>query len=1014
MSQEKFFRQCNLDAMNDFIYSCKESKGEYWDWIVLTSANERQAESYRIQIEKRRKENWLPRRSKFIVIPDYKNQRIGSGGATLNVIRYICEEEGIDRFLNSKTLIIHSGGDSKRIPQYSACGKLFSPVPRILPSDNMSTLFDELLILASGLISRVGNGLMIFPGDTQMLFNSLQLDLMSCDAAGISMKAPVSEGVEHGVFLQSQNSTDHRNWDVAKFLHKLSEDELRSIGAVDEKNQVDIDTGCVWLGEKVVKELIKLIYEKNEFNLNLFEKYVNSNVCLNFYADFIYPLSEQGNITEYLNEQTENGISDELLDCRKIIWNHLHRYSMSLVKMMPAKYIHFGMTHELFCLYVYDIQKFSYLNWMKQVNMNTNNTKGTVLNSYISEKATIDDTTFIENSVIGNDVKVAARTIISNIEIEGKNVPSNVVLSGIILKNSRKVCRIYRIEDNPKETENARFLGSSIGKLMEYTGISKDKIWIDGDTSIWNAQIYPIKGTMFEAVDAALALERIIRGYGSDEEIQDWIDSEKCSLCSSFYDADVSALLRWQDKIKQKVHMSDFVRKLTSNKDAARCVDDLLRGINIDTIPDIVQDIVTMADKAVFPNNMRLYLAASDICRNHIDNEVDKMSEYEDKAYETVKKCIQRETLLRFSIDVEKHSIMKDNITVTLPVRINFCGSPSDAAPYCLEHGGTMLDGTLLLNGKKPIKVLVDKIAEGFSFKSVDQDIEVHYTNIEDIKSCGNPYDPFSMYKAAVMSTGLIKLENENQSMKEICANIGGGIRITTEVNIPKGSGLGTSSIVAAAIIKGLHLILEHDFTDEMIYAQVFLTEQLMNTGGGWQDQVGGFTKGVKYFTSNPGEYQKIDIETLNLSEKTMEELNSRFALIFSGQRRLARNILREEMNQCIRNNEESLLAIKKIQEYCAVMRLYLLKGNITEFGKYITKQFELVKSIDTCASNTYIEYIFDSIDDLVDGKSICGAGGGGFLQVILKENVTKEQLKERILSKFMDCGVEVWDCSFI
>ena len=145
-----------------------------------------------------------------------------------------------------------------------------------------------------------------------------------------------------------------------------------------------------------------------------------------------------------------------------------------------------------------------------------------------------------------------------------------------------------------------------------------------------------------------------------------------------------------------------------------------------------------------------------------------------------------------------------------------------------------------------------------------------------------------------------------------------------------------------------------------------------------------------------------------------MDELNSRFVLVFSGQRRLARNVLREEMNQCIRNDRTALEAIKKIQEYCAVMRHYLLKGEIREFAEYVTRQFELVKLLDKGASNTCIEYIFDVIDDLADGKSVCGAGGGGFLQVILKEGVCVKQLEKRIEEKFAGCGVKVWESRLI
>ena len=78
------------------------------------------------------RQNFLPRGTKFVAIPDRDGRRVGSGGATLEVLRYLHEQEG--SFDSLRVLVIHSGGDSKRVPQYSALGKLFSPVPHELPN----------------------------------------------------------------------------------------------------------------------------------------------------------------------------------------------------------------------------------------------------------------------------------------------------------------------------------------------------------------------------------------------------------------------------------------------------------------------------------------------------------------------------------------------------------------------------------------------------------------------------------------------------------------------------------------------------------------------------------------------------------------------------------------------------------------------------------------------------------------------------------------------------------------
>lgn len=1011
VKNNKFFAQSYNDALNDYIYSCENLRGDRWDWIVLTASNDNQAKAYQLQIDKRLHEKRLPIGTNFCVVPDYKNERVGSGGATLNVIRYLAEKDGINELLNKKILIIHSGGDSKRIPQYSACGKIFAPVPRLLPNGNISTIFDELIIAASDIPNRCGKGMMIFPSDTEILFNSLQIDLMSCDAAGLSIKAPVTEGQDHGVFLQDDTTNGNVSKIVKQFVHKKSETVLRSLGAVDEFDQVDIDTGCIWLSSKIINALYSLISVGNKFNIRKFEQFVNPKVCLNFYADFVYPLAKKASLSEYFLEKPENGFSDELKQCRKKIWNKLNEYNLSLVKLIPAKYIHFGMTHEMYDLFVNDILDYTYLGWNRRILTNSN--RGTVINSYISKDTILPEKCYIENSTIDH-CQIGNGTILSNTDIENCTIPANVVMHTLKLNNGKYVCRIYGKNDNPKSAYTSPFMGSSISELIKYTKIEMNEIWDKDIPSIWNARIYPECDSATEAVSSALNLYKIIHNIADEHDIKKWRSSIRHSLEDSFNEADIIFMLERQSDISKKVVLENFIDDIEYGRNAV----DIIYKLNIFSwnVKEFIDELIKRANECKFPVCMRLYLACADICRRYeIETDGYNYSLFEDRAYESICRTIINSTNDRFKTEFEKLHFVQDSKSVELPVRVNFCGSPSDAAPYCLEHGGTMIDGALLLNGKKPIKVIVKKISEKIiRFGSVDQGYKDGFSKLDEIRNCADPTDPYALHKAVLIATGVIPFNQTDRSLEEICSMLGGGLELLTSADVPKGSGLGTSSLIAAAAVKAVNEILGVKTDDEMIYAQVFLVEQLMTTGGGWQDQVGGLTSGIKYFTSKPGEYQKIEVDHLNISDEVMTKLNDRFALIFSGQRRLARNVLREEMNKCIRNDSNALEAIKNIEMYCAIMRYYLLKGDITSFAKYITKQFELVKILDKGASNTCIEYIFDVCDDLIDGKSVCGAGGGGFLQVILKEGVSKEMLKNRIQEVFADCGVEVWDCQLV
>ena len=191
-----FLRQSYLDAYDEYKKSLVKADYPVWDYVVITASNETQAKAYEQQIEYRKNKGYLPASTVYKVIPDLEGKRIGSGGATLNVLREIAKHSGKIDFSGLKILCIHSGGDSKRVPQYSACGKLFSPVPRELSDGRRSTLFDEFIIAMTGVPARIKDGMMTASGDVLLLFNSLQLDFYSKGAVAISVKEKVETALQ--------------------------------------------------------------------------------------------------------------------------------------------------------------------------------------------------------------------------------------------------------------------------------------------------------------------------------------------------------------------------------------------------------------------------------------------------------------------------------------------------------------------------------------------------------------------------------------------------------------------------------------------------------------------------------------------------------------------------------------------------------------------------------------------------------------------------------------------------
>ena len=161
--------------------------------------------------------------------------------------------------------------------------------------------------------------------------------------------------------------------------------------------------------------------------------------------------------------------------------------------------------------------------------------------------------------------------------------------------------------------------------------------------------------------------------------------------------------------------------------------------------------------------------------------------------------------------------------------------------------------------------------------------------------------------------------------------------------------------------------------------------------------------------TSKPGTRQILEVEPVHISEKTREELNRRFAVIYTGQRRLARNLLREVVGNYIGGREESVQALEQMKQTALLMKQALEKGDVDELAELFNHHWNLSLQLDAGASNPGIDQIFKEIEDLIDGKFIAGAGGGGFLQIIMKKNVSADQVNQRLKDSFPETGIVLW-----
>lgn len=902
-----FLRQSYLDSWEDYERSLKKKSFIKWDYIILTASNEAQATAYRNQIENRLEKGLLPEETTYAVLPDPEGKRVGSGGATFQVMRYIADQEPEreNPFKNRRILVIHSGGDSKRVPQYSAIGKLFSPVPRELPDGRSSTLFDEFIVGMSGVPSRIQEGMLVLSGDVLLLFNPLQIDAQFDGAAAISIKEPVATGKNHGVFLNDGHDY------VKCFLHKQTEERLREMGAVNNAGNVDLDTGAVLFGSALLQALFRLISTGGKVDEKKFRQFCNEEARISFYGDFLYPLANDSTLEDFYKEAAEGQLNEALHECRTQIWNAIHHFSMKLLCLSPAEFIHFGTTRELRSLVTKDVQDYEFLDWKMQVNSAVQKEGFAAHNAYIGSRAKIGKEAYLENCYILGNSEVGDGTVLSHVRIMDRKIPEQIVMHGIELTGGKKVIRIYGVPDNPKGKYpgEVSFLGTTLNQFMAQNKVTKEELWKGEETYLWFADLYPVCDDWEDALDMAEIIYKMAHGTATKEEISRWRETERMSLYSSFNAADIEASCDQERFLENRILAKCFIRKLEQGMYYAEALKIFgKRGISKEIFKLLMED----AAEADFSLKIRIYHAVSCYMKKtrtiYDDLHYDAL---ENDCFGTIQEAIYEEAEKKLP-DSAGYRIVKDQVDIALPVRVNWGGGWTDTPPHCNEKGGVVLNAAMKLRGIYPVQITVKRLDElHVEFESKDIGVYTTVDSAAEIQDCHNPYDSFALHKAALIACGIIPVKEE-ADLQEILKRMGGGIYLSTQVyGVPKGSGLGTSSILSGACVKGIFEFLGQERTDAEIYDVVLGMEQIMSTGGGWQDQVGGLTEGIKLISTKPGIAQNLVVEKIEMPEEGKKELKERFALIYTGQRRLARNLLRDVVGGYIGSRPESLKALK-------------------------------------------------------------------------------------------------------
>ena len=219
----------------------------------------------------------------------------------------------------------------------------------------------------------------------------------------------------------------------------------------------------------------------------------------------------------------------------------------------------------------------------------------------------------------------------------------------------------------------------------------------------------------------------------------------------------------------------------------------------------------------------------------------------------------------------------------------------------------------------------------------------------------------------------------------------GATLEVETWSLLPHGSGLGTSSILAGTVCAAIAGALGCAYDPPSLVHLVLQLEQLLSTGGGWQDQVGGLCAGVKAAVSEPAlplRVRVVPVETAGAPSGAPSFLDDRLFLIYTGKTRLAKDLLQRVLRQwALRDNGVTSL-VAGLRTNAVKMAAAVQRGDALAVGSYLDTYYaqkkEMAPGSEPIAVTDLLRVLRGS--GAILGASLTGAGGGGFLVCVASE----------------------------
>lgn len=828
----------------------------------------------------------------FFCTNDPVGHKLGSGGGTTWLLQQAHE------WLNGeRCIVLHAGGQSRRLPSYAPSGKILTPIPvfRWERGQRLSqSLLDLQLPLYERMMAQAPQRLttMIVSGDVYIRAAERIGQIPDADVVCYGLWLDASIAKDHGVFV-----SDRRSPNVLKMmLQKPSTEQLSEL-LKDHFYLTDI--GIWLLSDRAVKLLMKRSM-KEDGTLKEYDMYSEFGCTLG----------------------THPTIDDP----------ELHELSVAIVPLQGGEFYHFGTSGEMISSTM-AIQNI--VNDQRDIMHHDRKPHPSIFTQNAITKIPFTEQNqniWIENSCVGEHWTLSHDHIITGVPDNDWTItlePGQCV--DIIPIGETQYCvRRYDI--------NEKFAGAA---QQEKRFPVLDSL--DGQDNLDN-------------------LESKAVGFLSAEDISNVANLRRLfAQRKVFRSRNWPALARnWQHSVFYQLDLDDAAREFKE---------------------------MNLSQPAALPVEAPLMTRIHD-CMFRGDS---------DGAFSLLREGLTAGVLA--SKQTPRLSVYPDQIVWgRSPVRIDLAGGWTDTPPYCLMEGGSVVNIAIELNGQPPLQTYIKPCKEPhIILRSIDLGAMEVVETYEQLAAYNKVGSPFSIPKAALVLAGFqpgFSQETYPSLLAQLEA-FGCGIELTLLSAIPAGSGLGTSSILAATVLGAVNDFCSLAWDKNEIGRRTLVLEQLLTTGGGWQDQFGGVLGGVKLLDTQRGFDQNPRVRWLPDAVFTQPEYAQCHLLYYTGITRTAKKILAEIVRRMFVNHHQQLLQLREMKAHSMDMYEAIQRQDFLAMGQLISKTWQQNQRIDSGTNPDSVRRITDLIDDLCLGYKLPGAGGGGYLYMVAKDPESAARIRQ-------------------